>query len=88
MTSRNPNIALNPAGDGFNVLPFDDSDASDVLLRLTNADVGSGANQELAKEIARTLGGLPLALNQIGSFMNQRKIPPKKFPAIVRAECE
>lgn len=79
LTSRNPNLAFNPAGGGFHVQPFNDSEGSNVLLRLVELDPNSQNNQELAQRIAHTLGGLPLALNQIGGFINQRKIRLEDF---------
>ena len=59
--------------------PFDDSEGSDVLLRLLDVDSYSQTNQEMAKRVAHTLGGLPLALNQIGGFINQRRIRLEDF---------
>lgn len=39
----------------------------------------SPSNQEEARAISSVLGGLPLALGQIGGFIAQRKIPLKNF---------
>ena len=79
MTTRNSQLAYQKAADALQVEPFNDADGSDILLRLTHLDSHSITNQELSKAIAHTLGGLPLALSQIGGFINQRKIPLKDF---------
>lgn len=41
--------------------------------------MASTSNQDEARAITSALGGLPLALNQIGGFITQRKIPLKSF---------
>ena len=75
LTSRYSNLAFSPAGGGFHIQPFNDSEGSSILLRLTNVDPGSLVNPEIAKRITHTLGELPLAPHQIGGLLNQRKIP-------------
>lgn len=82
VTSRDFNPALGPAQTGFHVQPFDDTTGSDVLLRLIGLDVELPSNRERAKEITQALGGLPLALGQIGGFIIQRKCPLKDFLAL------
>ena len=79
VTSRNPNIAFNPAAGGSQVQPLNDTEGACLLLSLLKVDSGSEANQELAREVAHTLGSLPLALAQIAGFINQRKVPLKSF---------
>jgi len=61
------------------VQPFDDDTGSDVLLHMVGLDNKLPSNQEKAKGITRALGGLPLALNQIGGFISQRKLPLQDF---------
>lgn len=82
VTSRDFNSALGPAQVGFHVQPFDDTTGSNVLLRLIGLDAELPSNQERAKEITHALGGLPLALGQIGGFITQRKCPLKDFLAL------
>lgn len=50
-----------------------------MLLNLVGLQVDVPANQEKAKVIANALGGLPLALSQIGGFISQRKLPLQDF---------
>ena len=59
--------------------PFDDATGADMLLYLLGLDAKLQANQDKAKEIAHTLGGLPLAINQISGFILQRKLPLQDF---------
>lgn len=66
LTSRNFNAAHSPLSAGFYVQPFDDVTGSEVLLHLVGLDSKLQSNQEKAKAITQALGGLPLALNQIG----------------------
>lgn len=47
-------------------------------------DLQSSTHQEEAKAITSTLGGLPLALNQIGGFIVQRKVPLRNFLALYK----
>lgn len=59
--------------------PFDATDGSEVLLGLVGLDDSSQLNREKAMEITQTLGGLPLALTQIGGFIVQRKMALRDF---------
>lgn len=63
-------------------MPFDADTGSAALLNILGLDMESASNQEDAKAVACALGGLPLALNQIGGFIVQRKIPLKSFLAL------
>ena len=72
-------MAFSKAADGFQIQPFGNTEGADMLLKLTHLDPHSSSNQELGKAIAHALGGLPLALNQIAGFINQRKIPLRDF---------
>lgn len=62
--------------------PFDTETGSAALLNILGLDRESTSNQDEAKAITSVLGGLPLALNQIGGFITQRKIPLKNFLAL------
>jgi hypothetical protein len=79
ITTRDFNAAHSPASAGFHVQPFDDSISSDVLLNIVGLDLTLQSNQERATAITQVLGGLPLALNQIGGFIAQRKLPLQDF---------
>ena len=88
ITTRNPNLALDHAAGGLQIYPFDELDGAGFLLKLTSVDPNSQPNQDLAKDIAHTLGSLPLALSQVGGFINQRKIPLHDFLPLYRRTAE
>jgi hypothetical protein len=75
LTTRDPSAVHSPAFTGFQVLPFDDTTGSEVLLNLLGLDPNSSGNQAKAKAVTEALGGLPLALNQISGFIVQRRLP-------------
>lgn len=79
ITTRDFDTARNPAPAGFHVQTFDDDTGSEMLLNLVGLDANVASNREKAKAIANTLGGLPLALSQIGGFISQRKLPLQDF---------
>ncbi|KAG9242074.1 hypothetical protein BJ878DRAFT_544615 [Calycina marina] len=79
ITTRDFDPARNPAPAGFHVQTFDDDTGSKMLLSLVGLEVSVPSNQEKAKAITNTLGGLPLALSQIGGFISQRKLPLQDF---------
>lgn len=62
--------------------PFDIETGSAALLNFLGADQTSNPNLEEAKAITTALGGLPLALHQIGGFIVHRKVPLHKFLAL------
>ncbi|KAF2678546.1 TPR-like protein [Lentithecium fluviatile CBS 122367] len=79
LTTRDASAIYSPAAKGFHVQPFDDTDGSEMLLSLVNLDSNQVANRDSAAAITKTLGGLPLALTQIGGFIVQRKMPLQNF---------
>ncbi|KIW65774.1 hypothetical protein PV04_08001 [Phialophora macrospora] len=79
ITSRDFNVASHPASAGFHVEPFDHASGSSILLQLLSLDTTSATNQASARAIVQMLGGLPLPLNQIASFMSQRKMSLDDF---------
>ena len=79
LTTRDFDPSRNPAPTGFHVQTFDDATGSEVLLNLVGLDVKLPSNREKASAITYTLGGLPLALSQIGGFIAQRKLPLQDF---------
>lgn len=79
ITTRDANAVHSPASKGFHVQPFDVEDGSEVLLSLVGQDYTSTSNREKAVEITKSLGGLPLALTQIGGFIVQRKLSLRDF---------
>jgi hypothetical protein len=79
LTTRDSNAVHSPASKGVHIQPFDTVDGSEVLLNLVGLDHTSTSNRENAIEITEALGGLPLALTQIGGFIVQRKLPLRDF---------
>ena len=79
VTSRDFSASFSPAAHGFHVQPFEDITGAAALLIFVNKDDTLLENQILAKEIVHTLGGLPLALNQIGGFIVQQRLALKDF---------
>ena len=65
--------------DGYKIEPFDSATGSTALLNILNLDIDSESNIENAQAIVSTLGGLPLAIGQIGGFLSERKIPLREF---------
>lgn len=79
ITSRDFHAAHSPASTGYHVLPFDDSTGSEVLLKLLGLDPMQDVHFSKATEISQALGGLPLAISQIGGFIIQRKLLLQDF---------
>ncbi|KAF2791049.1 TPR-like protein [Melanomma pulvis-pyrius CBS 109.77] len=79
LTTRDASAVHSPASKGFHVQPFNDTDGSEVLLKLVGLDSASTSNRDKAVAITKSLGGLPLALTQIGGFIVQRKLPLQNF---------
>ncbi|PLB46258.1 TPR-like protein [Aspergillus steynii IBT 23096] len=79
LTSRDLTAAFSLASEGCQVTPFDTASGSAALLNIVGLDPSTASNLETAETITSTLGGLPLALTQIGGFIVQRRIPLKDF---------
>jgi hypothetical protein len=88
LTPRDFNVASHPASAGFHVEPFDHASGSSMLLQLLSLDASSATNQASATVIVEMLGGLPLALNQIASFMSQRKMSLDDFLPMYKRHSE
>ena len=79
VTSRDSSAALYPASLGCQVPAFDTDNGTAALLHLLGLDSESTSHQAEAKLITSELGGLPLALSQIGGFIAQRQMSLKSF---------
>ncbi|KAL8915671.1 MAG: hypothetical protein Q9172_006778 [Xanthocarpia lactea] len=88
LTSRNPNVAFDLAKGNFNVEPFDDTEGSQMLLKLSGIEKPSDSNQDSAQAITHTLGGLPLALDQIAGFIQQRRMAFKDFLQLYKGNAD
>ncbi|KAI1391090.1 TPR-like protein [Hypoxylon trugodes] len=65
LTTRDFDVANNPAARCLQVGPFDDAEGSVMLLEQIGLDPKVTVDMEHATAITQTLGGLPLALSQI-----------------------
>ncbi|MCJ1404908.1 hypothetical protein MMC11_008134 [Xylographa trunciseda] len=79
LTSRDFSSSFSPASEGLHVKPFDDTAGASVLLTLCNQEAAIASVHSTAKDIAHIMGGLPLALNQIGGFIVQQRLALKDF---------
>ncbi|KAI1479741.1 TPR-like protein [Daldinia eschscholtzii] len=66
LTTRDFDIANNPAARCLQVDPFDNTEGCMMLLKQIGLDSSVADNIEHATSITQALGGLPLALSQIG----------------------
>lgn len=79
VTTRDFNIARELAHSTFQLQPFNTEEGARLLLRVVGFNSTEAAVSQSAREISQALGGLPLALTQIGRFIAQRKLPIAKF---------
>ena len=59
--------------------PFDDPSGTDAFLGMLGLDASLSSNQSIALEITQSLGGLPLALNQMCGFIVNQRLALKDF---------
>ncbi|KAI0007592.1 hypothetical protein F4779DRAFT_642943 [Xylariaceae sp. FL0662B] len=79
LTTRDFDVASNPAAHGLQLEPFGECEGCNMLLKQIGLDPALPSNQEHAIAITKALGGLPLALSQIGGFIAQRRLQLKDF---------
>ncbi|KAI0024434.1 P-loop containing nucleoside triphosphate hydrolase protein [Xylariomycetidae sp. FL0641] len=79
LTTRDFDMARNPAAECLQVGSFSDFEGATMLLKQIGLDVNVASNLDHATAISQALGGLPLALSQIGGFIAQRRLPLKDF---------
>lgn len=81
LTSRNPNLITGLADRLIRVQAM----PQEIGIRVLSESAGLSWHESSWPEIAelvQLLGGLPLALHHIGSYMAQRKLTPRKVLAI------
>ena len=61
-------MAFDLAKGNFQVEPFDDTEGSQLLLKLSGVKDPSDSNQDSAQAISHTLGGLPFSLGSNRGF--------------------
>jgi hypothetical protein len=74
ITSRNSC----PGASSYDLQPFDLEEAADFLLNLTERE-DSTSDRDGALQVARRLGGLPLALRQMASIIKTRQMSFEDF---------
>lgn len=83
VTTRQPRIALDFAGEGVTTLTeLSEHDGLALLKELAPAAVAS--NREMAKEVVKAVGGLPLAIMLMGRYL-QKEAARGESPALPRA---
>jgi hypothetical protein len=89
LTSAQPHLLLTSRYElpGFVPIPLDLLDEEQSLALLTSEAGRSPANQEeeeAAREVARELGGLPLALEMAGAYLSRRQIEWQHYRSLLR----
>ena len=79
ITTRDFNVAREIASSTFQIQPFNIIDGAQLLLGVVGQTKTSPEALQSAENISTILGGLPLALTQIGRFIAQRKMPIQNF---------
>ena len=79
ITSRDFTAASMVAASGLHLQPFNKETGAKILLQLLNITNPDEIQQSEAGKISWTLGGLPLALDQIAGFITQRKLRIQNF---------
>lgn len=79
ITSRDFTAASMVAASGLHLQPFNEETGAKILLQLLNITKPDENQQCEAGKISLTLGGLPLALDQISGFIIQRKLRIQDF---------
>ena len=86
ITSRDLTIAYGTRAKTVHVQPFAENKGSIALLSLLNTPA-SAENQELARKVVEALGGLPLAISQMGKYIVQRRIGLEKFLQLYKSNA-
>ncbi len=79
VTTRDFAVAANLPAQYLQINTMSYEDGSEMLLKAVGIDQASPSDQEDALAISKALGGLPLALAQIGGFITQRKLHLRDF---------
>lgn len=82
LTTRDFDAARNLAAVCLQLEPFNDNEGCAMLLKQIGLDPVVAAHQQHGMEITQALGGLPLALSQIGGFIAQRRLALGDFLAL------
>ncbi|KAL3454233.1 hypothetical protein BJX65DRAFT_85677 [Aspergillus insuetus] len=70
LVTTSPDLHLRLAFPGFQVQGVDDNTGANILLRCAGTRSPDSASLEVAMTISRKLGGMPLAIEQAGSYLS------------------
>jgi NB-ARC domain len=79
LTTRDFTVATSLAANYLQINVLSDEDGTEMLIKAVGLEKASSIDREHALAISKTLGGLPLALSQIGGFITQRKLRLQDF---------
>jgi NB-ARC domain len=79
VTTRDSDVATELAAHPLHLQPFGDDDGTDFLVRIVGINDQAQVTREHARTISHVFGGHPLALSQIGAFINRRKLSISEF---------
>lgn len=79
VTTRSVLVATLPIDTGLEVKEFEPEQGAEFLLRITPDRRQTDGELDDAAQVARQLGGLPLALNQMAALINARNCSIKDF---------
>jgi hypothetical protein len=82
VTTRDVLVATLPIDHGLEVNEFDAEEGAKFLLHMAPNRKRIDDELEASKEVAKLLGGLPLALNQMAALINARNCSIKEFQAL------
>ena len=88
ITSRSSAVAAKRAKDIMQLRSFEEYLAVDILYKLTGLPPVNKDDAEAAKEICRCIGGLPLAMVHMSSFIRDRGYSYEEFLALYKKHAE
>lgn len=88
ITSRSPAVAARRAKMILQLKSFEEDTAVDILHELTGLQPVDSNNAKAAREICQLIGGLPLAIVHMSSFILDRGHSYEEFLALYRKHAE
>jgi len=79
ITTRDYSAASHPASHRIQVKSFNANTGAATIIRMLGSRYNDEENLAKAKEISQVLGGLPLTLNQIATYIQQQRIGLEEF---------
>ena len=88
ITSRSPAVAARRAKKTMHLKSFEEGPAVDILYELTGLQPADENDAKAAKEICQLIGGLPLAMVHMSSFIQDRRYSYEEFLALYKKHTE